>query len=190
MLTLYYCDHLPSKNNELGIVSGWSDQGVSDWGKGLARYLAFPEGADPDDTIVVCSSQQRCIESAELCFGHLDLPVIADPRLNPVNYGTHHGRPMEEIYSNTHSFLETPYPDGESFTDMAARYRSFFADLKVERSASAVIFLRHHASMAIVTHLKTGVALSEAIPQYRSLKRKSLEEIEAGIAKGFIVDTF
>jgi alpha-ribazole phosphatase/probable phosphoglycerate mutase len=77
---------------------------------------------------VFYSDLKRAIESAELGFGER-YRIIQDQRLRECDYGDFEGRPRAEMERARLTALHTPFPNGESYAQVAIRMRSFLTHI-------------------------------------------------------------
>jgi broad specificity phosphatase PhoE len=178
-------DHLPCRNNELGLCTGVIEQGVSDFGRSLAHYVQLSKLDYGPIAAVCCSTLPRATESAQLCFGQCGIPIIQDSRLSAINYGDYHHQAMERILEIQPAYMYSPFPNGESYADMGERYRSFFDETQPHFDGRSVVVIGHYGTRELLTHLCSNVPLHLTFrPRVRTLGTRDLKEIiEERVAK-------
>jgi broad specificity phosphatase PhoE len=152
--------HSTSSDNEAGSASGWRDPPLSAKGRAQARELGERRQREQIDA-VFCSDLGRAIETAEIAFGE-HIRIHADRRLREYDYGTLTGSPREVIHAERPRRLDTPFPDGESFRDVARRVRSFLDDLARDWDGKRVVVIGHGATRLALDHLLGGLSLEDA----------------------------
>lgn len=151
-------DHLPCKNNELGLCTGMSPQGVSEFGRSLRDCINLQQSGI---SVIFCSNLRRAIDTVQLCFGDWRIPVIYDPRLCAINYGHYQDRLMSEILSIQHEYIDRPFPEGESYVQMADRYRSFFDEMAIRFHNDKSIVIGHYGTREILHHFTSETSLQD-----------------------------
>ena len=61
--------------------------------------------------------------------------------------------------------MDTPFPEGESLTDVAERVRSFLEDLARDWDGKRVVIIGHGATKLALDHLLGGMSLEDAAAQ-------------------------
>ncbi len=147
-MKITYLVHSITTDNEAGLATGWLQGELSQEGVRRAKVLADDLQSREFDA-VFCSDLKRAMDSAELFFGR-KFPVFVDWRLRECNYGAKNGVLHGDFKDHMDDFIDTPFPNGESYKDVEVRMRSFMAD--VER-----LFSNKH--IAIVAHQAPQLAL-------------------------------
>ncbi len=147
-MKITYLVHSITTDNEAGLATGWLQGELSQEGVRRAKVLADDLQSREFDA-VFCSDLKRAMDSAELFFGR-KFPVFVDWRLRECNYGAKNGVLHGDFKDHMDDFIDTPFPNGESYKDVEVRMRSFMAD--VER-----LFANKH--IAIVAHQAPQLAL-------------------------------
>jgi len=133
-------DHLPCQNNQLGLCTGATIQGVSEFGHTLSEYV-HPEDLESGSVDAIFSSQlPRALETVELCFGEFDLPKVVDPRIRAFDYGMHQSSPMPVIVELQMDHISTPFEDGESFNSFLLNPRAGLTQLSLPSAANRTFF--------------------------------------------------
>jgi broad specificity phosphatase PhoE len=172
---LYVWNHLPSADNRDNLVAR-SDQPVLPEIM-RERKIQFQRLEKEDPYLlerlvrlfrifkaVYCPSSPRHIESASLICDFFKLPApITDSRLNAVNYGQCKGLPMSSLQP-AHTYIDTPYPGGESWLECLARWRSFFEEVLKPHDGHPVLLAgQTRAAIRMCAHLCDSMDLAEAI---------------------------
>lgn len=148
--------HSLSEDNERGVASGWSDGGLSDRGRVLARELGDRRRDDGIEA-VFSSDLRRARQTVEIAFGDQPIPVFLDWRLRECNYGTLNGLSAQEHVLSRSQHLDDPYPGGESWRDAIARVARFLGDLRWRWDDSRVLLVGHVATRWALDHHLYGV---------------------------------
>lgn len=113
---------------------------------------------------VYCPSSSRHIESASLICDFFKLPApISDRRLNAVDYGNFKGQPMSAM-SPANTYVNVPYPGGESWLNCLARWRSFFEEVLKPHDGHPVLLAgQTRAAIRMCAHLCEGMDLAKAV---------------------------
>jgi broad specificity phosphatase PhoE len=151
--------HSTSTDNEAGIASGWRDPPLSALGRRQATELSRRHEVDVIDA-VFCSDLRRATETAEIAFGDRTT-ITADPRLREYDYGAMTGEPPARIHAEIPKRVDTPFPEGESLSDVAGRVRSFLAGLARDWDGKRVVVIGHVATRLALEHLLGGRPLEE-----------------------------
>ncbi len=153
-VTLTYFVHATTTDNEAGLATGWLPGELSETGKQLARRLG-QQVADRQFDVVFCSDLQRAIDSAELGFGD-KYSIIQDGRLRECDYGDLNGAPAGQFKDNMSDFVDTPFPNGESYRDVEKRLASFVAFLREGFNGKHVAIVAHQAPQLALDVLLSG----------------------------------
>jgi 2,3-bisphosphoglycerate-dependent phosphoglycerate mutase len=137
--------HCTSEDNERGIASGHNDPDLSAAGKNQAIELGERYRGRWIDA-VYCSDLLRARRTAELAFVPLGVPVTYDARLRECNYGDLNGQSRDELHANRLPYVDKPYPNGESWSDAAARTLALLEELIVNHAEDSVVIIGHSAT--------------------------------------------
>jgi broad specificity phosphatase PhoE len=151
--------HSTSTDNEAGVASGWRDPPLSGKGRDQARELGERRRGEQIDA-VFCSDLRRAVETAEIAFP--ETVRYKDRRLREYDYGTMTGMPREVMEAERPLRVETPFPEGESLRDVAARVRGFLDDLARKWDGRRVVVIGHGATRLAFEYLLGGMSLEEA----------------------------
>jgi broad specificity phosphatase PhoE len=160
MIELVLEMHSTSTDNERGVATGWLDGALSAKGRDQAREL----GARRRDVDAVFTSDlARAVETAELAFAGIGVPIYRDARLRECNYGALNGLPADLVTAERTKHVDVPFTDGESYADTVERMRSFLYDLAHAWDDHRILLIGHTATRWSLDHLLTGVPLAELV---------------------------
>ena len=171
-LVLYVMPHLPCRHNEMKLVTGRVLDGVSERGRTLSPLARMSPTNHGPIAAIITSRLPRALETVDLCFADCGTPVIQDDRLTAIDYGSYHERPILEIKPIRHQFITSPYPSGESYTDMADRYRDLLCDLYRQFIGVPLLLIGHDATISILNHVCDGLPLEQAL-ELRDFEERS-----------------
>jgi broad specificity phosphatase PhoE len=162
VITLVYETHSTTTDNEAGIATGWNQGQLSEIGRRQAEALGARR-RDDGIAAVFTSDLRRAVETAEIAFAGLGIPVHEDWRLRECNYGDLNGAPVAEIDAERLRRIEEPFPGGESYHDVVVRTRSFLEDLPAELEGACILLIAHSANRWALQHLLEDRELAELI---------------------------
>lgn len=144
-----------------------TETGIAQARKGgeLIRDLSFDA--------VYCSGLSRALETAKLALDGRDIPIVRDPRLNEMNYGTWEGKTHAEILAEPdnhwHDWVADPDAwrpgeSGELASELVARVTAFLYD--VLQPGRTVLAVAHHTTgRLLIAHM-----LEMPLANYRRLQ--------------------
>lgn len=157
-----YFVHGTTTDNETHLATGWLPGELSDKGKEQAIDLARQtEGKHFD--VVFCSDLQRAIDSAQLGFGD-KYEILQDERLRECSYGDMNGKP-HTFKDNMQDYVDTPFPNGESYKDVEKRIASFIEFLKQNYDGKHIAIVAHQAPQLALDVLLRGRTWDQAIDE-------------------------
>ena len=156
-----YLVHGTTTDNEQDLATGWLPGELSKVGMAQAKQLG-QQDADKQFDVVFCSDLARAVHSAELAFGDT-YTIIQDKRLRECNYGDWNGRHISLFKDRLADFLDTPFPNGESYKDAEARLASFVDFLKQQYNGKHVAIVAHQAPQLTLDVLLKGKTWQQAI---------------------------
>ncbi len=162
MITIIFEGHANSLDNEKGLASGHVDVPLSEAGEQQTQALAERYRRERID-LICCSDLQRSYRTAELAFGDRRISIIRDARLRECDYGDSTQRPRLEVAKERERRISTPFPNGESYEQVAGRMRSFLQDLLRDHDGKTVLIIGHRATHDCLEHLINGVALTATV---------------------------
>jgi broad specificity phosphatase PhoE len=94
-MKVYFVTHATSKDNELGLASGWNNTQLSQLGRQQAKELG-DRFKNIDVDLIYVSDLMRAVETVRIAFDNR-IPVTIDKRLREINYGDYSGKPVEIV---------------------------------------------------------------------------------------------
>lgn len=158
-----YFVHGTTTDNENGLATGWLPGELSAKGRWQAEILK-KQTTNKNFDVVFCSDLKRAVESAELGFGHT-YEIIQDERLRECNYGDLNGRPADSFKNKMEAFVDTAFPNGESYKDVAARLASFVGFLRDHYNGKHIAIVAHQAPQLALEVLLKGKTWQQAIDE-------------------------
>ena len=157
-IQLVFETHSLSEDNEKGIVTGWRDGQLSQRGRALAAELGMRRHYDGIKAVFT-SDLGRAVETAKIAFSETAIPIFLDWRLRECNYGALNGQNAEKLHRERLRFLDTPYPQGESWRQAVERVGRFLPDLFPQWEGARVLIIGHVATRWAFDHLLNGISL-------------------------------
>ncbi|MCK5061714.1 histidine phosphatase family protein [Candidatus Parcubacteria bacterium] len=140
---IIYFVHGTTTDNEQDLATGWSPGELSELGIRQAEELGklvFNKKFDA----VFCSDLKRAVDSARLGFAD-KYKIIQDKRLRECNYGDLTGKSVKEFKNEMNKYVNTPFPNGESYKDVEKRIRDFCEYLKINYNRKYIAVVAHQA---------------------------------------------
>jgi 2,3-bisphosphoglycerate-dependent phosphoglycerate mutase len=159
-IELVFETHSTSEDNDRGIASGWLPGELSARGRMQAEELGRRRRGDRI-SVVFSSDLDRAIETATIAFAGSTIPVLLDWRLRECDYGLSNGMPAAELHVNRRSYLDRPYPGGESWRQAVSRVARFVDDLPSRWNGQRVLVIGHVATRWGLDHIVGGVPLED-----------------------------
>lgn len=157
IMQITYFVHSITKDNELGLATGWMQGELSEEGIKRAEALTKDLSNRKFDA-VFCSDLDRAIQSSKIFFEE-KFPVFIDWRLRECNYGDLDGTPTKDFKKNREQeYINTPYPNGESYKEVEKRIRSFLKDVQDNYQDKHIAIVTHQApqlALEVITDSKT-----------------------------------
>ena len=175
-VTLYLQLHLPCDQNLEGKPGGRTRQGVSRLGRVIAKSLEPRLERIGPIAAILTSSLPRATETASLYYRDAGVPIVEDERFCAIDYGAYQERPVTEIVRLQPDHVNREFPDGESFSQMASRYRSALDDVLRTWPGRRVLLIGHNESAAMLRHLCDAVPLGEALVE-NTLRRPPARDL-------------
>lgn len=157
-LRIVFETHSTTEDNENGIATGWLPGRLSAAGREQAAELGRRR-AGGGIAAVFSSDLARAVETAAIAFGGTPMPVLLDWCLRECDYGLLNGSPAADMHAHRADYIDTPYPDGESWRQAATRVGSFVADLLAHWSGQRVLVIGHVATRWGLDHHLLGMPL-------------------------------
>lgn len=149
---LIFETHATSADNEARLASGWFDVDLSPTGERQARELGERRAGEVL-AAVYCSDLRRSFRTAEIAFGSRRVPIVRDPRLRECDYGTLTRHPVEDLEALRQTYIDVPFPNGESYMDVVRRVRAWSVDARQEHGSATVLVVAHRATYYAFEHL-------------------------------------
>ncbi|QJU59868.1 histidine phosphatase family protein [Sphingomonas sp. AP4-R1] len=148
--------------------------------------LAADEGLSPDCDIWA-SPSGRTLQTAAIIAEHLGrdfFDIRTDPRLLEIDVGAWQGRLYKDVVAeigpihcpDRHIFSVRP-PEGEWYPEIAARLRSWVADLAPDRD---VLVISHGVTLRVLRGLLAGGAPFEGVDLADDAPQGTIFRIEGG----------
>ena len=155
--------HAQTQDNVDDIASGHNDVVLTDAGRARASTEFRQRYASQHFDAAFASDLQRAYGTAKLILEGRAVEIVQDPRLRECDYGDLTGRPRSETAAFRQSPPHTKFPNGESYADVATRFRSFLQQLAAERDGQTVLIIGHGATFWMLKHLVQGLSLVDAL---------------------------
>jgi probable phosphoglycerate mutase len=173
MPTIYHIRHGETDWNVEARLQGWRDLPMN--ARGLTQAVSAAhilhglfarEGKSPDDFGYVSSPLTRATTTMRIVRTELKLPVdhfACDDRLREIGYGTWEGQTLREMQDRDPVVFarraankwETAPPSGESYAELAARVKAWYATLTQDTVVAG------HGGTTRVLMVITGAATTE-----------------------------
>src|SRR5579864_508887 len=138
--------HATTVDNESGVATGWLPGRLSPAGKEGALTLGRRR-QDDGLTAVFTSDLRRAVETAEIAFSGVDIPILHDWRLRECDYGNMNGVSAADVYRARAIHVYQPYPGGgESWDEATGRVARFLSDLSSRWDDQRVLIIGHVAT--------------------------------------------
>lgn len=159
-MEFYILPHLPVENNFKGIVTGLENESLPQRALALSYLVKIPEHKTID--LIAHSGLIRCRETINACFEEPTFLEQEDTRLSPTDYGDYHGKKKSLIRDIRSNFIDSPFPNGESYVQMSKRI-SQFIDTMASSPYQRVLIIGHESTSAIFEHLINHIPLQLAL---------------------------
>jgi 2,3-bisphosphoglycerate-dependent phosphoglycerate mutase len=163
-IDLVYETHSITEDNEAGLATGWLPGVLSARGRELSVELGRRR-RDDRISAVFSSDLARAAQTAAIAFDGTVIPVLLDWRLRECDYGQLNGMPAAEVHGRRLSYLDVPYPDGESWRQAIARVHRFLGDLPSRWDGQRVLVIGHVATRWALDHFISGVPLERLLDE-------------------------
>ncbi|MEK7590880.1 MAG: histidine phosphatase family protein, partial [Patescibacteria group bacterium] len=163
MITIIFEAHATTVDNEADLASGWNDPELSEHGMREAREMGM-RYAENAPAAVFCSDLERARRTAGIAFG-TSVPIITDPRLREINYGTYTGLSSRKLQPLKQRHIRIPFPGGESYLESTERMRTFLAGIPTVYGGRTIVIIGHRATQYGLEALLRGKTLSDAVSE-------------------------
>lgn len=152
MIDIWFEVHAETYHNAAGLASGHYDVALTEQGRAHAQSVLRARYAGQPFDRVFTSDTQRAYDTACLICTDRPIPILQDARLRECDYGTFEGRPRAEMEVARASAIFTPFPQGESYVQVAERMRRFLVQLAAEHDGQQVLLVGHAATLWTLEH--------------------------------------
>ncbi|MFA6354110.1 MAG: histidine phosphatase family protein [Candidatus Paceibacterota bacterium] len=160
-MKITYFVHGTTTDNEKDLATGWAPGELSERGIEQSKKLGELV-ADKIFSVVFCSDLKRAIDSAQLSFGS-KYEIIPDSRLREANYGDFTQKSASEFKNNMDKYIDTPFPNGESYKDVEKRIADFLKEISPKYSGKHIAIVAHQAPQLALDVLLKGKTWNQAI---------------------------
>ena len=154
--------HSTTYDNEAEKSSGWNDIRLSLLGYQQSVELGERFKGKHLDAIF-CSDLQRSYLSAEIGFAGRNIPIFRDARLRECNYGDLTQVDSSIVSNQKVERINSPFPNGESYTDTNKRMKDFLDELKKTYDGKTVLIVGHRATQYALEHLIFDLPMTEIV---------------------------
>jgi alpha-ribazole phosphatase/probable phosphoglycerate mutase len=154
--------HSTSVDNGRWVASGWLDSPLSQLGRRQAKELGERYG-DAEIAAVFASDLARAADTARIAFGGRGLPLLLDWRLREIDYGRLAGEAAARVEEARQRHVYEPFPDGESYSQVVERVRSFLRDVAPRYVERRIVVVGHSATKWALDHVLEGTPLAELV---------------------------
>jgi len=158
-----YFVHGTTTDNERDLATGWLPGELSRTGREQAVALGKTVTTRRFDA-VFCSDLQRAIESAKLGFGDT-YEIVQDARLRECNYGDLNGTSAADFKDKLDEYVDTPFPNGESYKDVEHRMAAFVDFLRENYAGKRIAIVAHQAPQLALDVIVRGRTWQQAIDE-------------------------
>jgi broad specificity phosphatase PhoE len=162
-IKITYFVHGTTTDNEKSLATGWMPGELSELGISQAKKLGELVSNKNFD-IVFCSDLKRAVDSAELGFAG-KYKIIQDERLKETDYGDFTEKPAKEFKNNLIDYIETKFPNGESYKNVEKRIASFLEFLKEKYDGKHIAIVAHQAPQLALDVLLKNKTWKQAIEE-------------------------
>ena len=170
MLTIIYFVHGTTTDNEKKFATGWQPGELSDLGIEQSKKLSSLV-IDKKFSVVFCSDLKRAIDSAQLAFGD-KYKIIQDSRLREANYGDFTQKLASNFKDKLISYIDSPFPNGESYQDVEKRMADFVRDVSQKYDGQQIAIVAHQAPQLALDVILKGKTWEQAIREDWRLKKE------------------
>lgn len=159
-MKIIFESHSTSVDNEDDLAAGQYDSPLSEVGESQAKALGKRRRGEDFD-VIFCSDLQRSYRTAEIAFGHKFI-IIQDSRLRECDYGKWNHDEKQFVEKAKPLRIDTPYPNGESWTWAVNRMVDFLKELETSDYEN-VLIIGHRATQYGLEHYINNVPIREAV---------------------------
>jgi broad specificity phosphatase PhoE len=164
MITIWFEPHSTTTDNEANLASGWNDIDLSKMG--VEQTLQPVERSrERGIEIIFVSDLQRAIKTGAPTAKELRVPMYVDERLRECDYGDLTQAPKTEVEAQKVERISDPFPNGESYEQVAARMKSFIDYLKENFDGKTVMIVGHRGTHYGLDHWILQKPLEECVAE-------------------------
>ena len=152
-----YFVHATTTDNEENRATGHAPGELSELGLQQAKDLG--DKVDEDFDAVYCSDLHRVVKSANLAFGD-KYEIKQDERLRECDYGE---MTQDKDTWSLKDYIDTSYPEGESYKDVEKRISNFLDYLKENHDGDKVALIAHQAPQLAIEVIIDNKTWEQAI---------------------------
>jgi probable phosphoglycerate mutase len=159
-MRLYIVRHGATELNKKHLFNSWIDEPLNDEGREQARDLK--NEVPSDAKIIYTSKLKRAGETAEIINEKLNVPIVADQRLNEVNIGNLAGKSFEDMEAENgpayskgkYQHLEYDYRPvgGESVDDVRRRVHEVISEIRGGHKNGPILLVVHGGILRLLEH--------------------------------------
>jgi broad specificity phosphatase PhoE len=154
-LQIVFETHSWSTDNDAGIATGWKHGQLSENGKALAKELGDRRRND-SLAAIFSSDLGRAVETVVIALSNVRIPMYFDSRLRECNYGDWNGSPVDTLIGKRRQFINSPYPNGQSYEDVLAAMAAFLREVSRDWNGRRLLVIGHSATRwaldALINH--------------------------------------
>ncbi len=163
MIEITYFVHGTTTDNEQDLATGWQEGELSELGREQASNLGGMVANKTFDA-VFCSDLQRAVNSADLAFSS-QYTIIQDQRLRECDYGDLTGKSTGTFKDRMTEYVDSPFPNGESYRDVEKRLASFVEMLKQDYQDKHIAIVAHQGPQLALDVILGGKTWVQAIDE-------------------------
>lgn len=111
---------------------------------------------DDGRAAIFVSDLQRAIETVEVACAGSGIAVLMDWRLRECDDGELNGAADPDVHRDRRTYLDLPYPGGESWRQAAQRVSRFLCDLPLRWDGQRILVVGHAATRFGLEDLSAG----------------------------------
>ena len=162
VVQIVYETHATTVDNENGIATGWLPGELSATGHANAEELGRRRRDDGFD-VVLTSDLARAVQTVEIAFAGVDVPIITDPRLRELDFGDLTDAPIDVVHRRRRDRVDNPFPGGQSYRQATESMSGLLDELLRERDGQRALLVGHAATRLALDNLLTGRPLEAAV---------------------------
>ena len=163
VIQIWFQGHAQTQDNVDRVASGHRDAELTDAGRTRASTDWRQRYSRERFDAVFTSDTQRAYQTALLIFEARDVHITQDARLRECDYGDLTGRSRGDVAAFRQGPPDEPFPNGESYAQVAERMRAFLRELGTAYDGQKVMIVGHSATFWLLKHLLDGIPIGEAL---------------------------